>query len=554
LAPLTSIEASMNRLLGSALLVTCSVSLAAPARAQRSAPRATIVYDVGKEPAMPIPLLTNAEEANEDLADQLFLHLVTYAPGAQLSGDNALRPSLAKSWHRIDPLTLVFDIDPRAKWHDGAPVTVTYTWELVNSPKLKIADRARLDPIASVEAIGDRSVRVRFKQASLEQVYTFGFLIQPLPSHLLERMAPEAIATSEYAKHPIGNGPFKFERRVPGQLVELRADSTFFLGRPTIARVIFQTASNADARLNAFLAGEVDIYDHIPPTAMAQAQQHADTRLIEGPSNAIVYLLFNPRSPTDSTKPHPAFADLRVREALTLALDRETIAHVTFGANAQVPDAAQSQLWGWITPGGIKGRAADVVRARALLSEAGWRDANGDGILDKNGAPLSFSVLYVTGNPLSDKIALQAQEMFRKVGVALRLDKVEGAVINQRVMTGQWDMVYARRGQDPTPTSLVQSWSCESAKMPGPSNPAHWCDATFDKLFATAITAKDQPAAWKAVLDRMASQHPAIFIAAPPNPVAVHRRFDNVITWANRPWLSLWQWRVRPEAAIARDR
>lgn len=506
---------------------------------------------------MPIPLFTNSEEANEDLGDQLFLHFVTFAPGARVSGDNVLMPSLAKGWHRVDPLTLVFDIDPRAKWHDGAPVTahdVTYTWELVNSPKLRIAGRARLDPIASVEAIGDRTVRVHFKQPSQEQVYTFGFLIQPLPSHLLEKMAPEAIATSDYAKHPIGNGPFKFERRVPGQLVELRADSTFFLGRPTIARVIFQTAANADARLNAFLAGEVDIYDHIPPTAMAQAQQHTDTRLLEGQSNAIVYLLFNPRSPADSTKPHPALGDLRVREALTLALDRETIAHVTFGASAKVPDAAQSQLWGWITPGGIKGHAVDVARARTLLSEAGWRDANGDGILDKNGAPLSISVLYVAGNPLSDKIALQAQEMLRKVGVELRLDKVESAVINSRVINGQWDLVYSRRNQDPTPTSLVQSWSCESAKLSDGSNPGHWCDPTFDKLVAAAGAAKDQPVAWKAVLDRMTSQHPAIFIAAAPNPVAVHRRFDNVITWATRPWLSLWQWRVRPEAAIARDR
>jgi len=142
----------------------------------------------------------------------------------------------------------------------------------------------------------------------------------------------------------------------------------------------------------------------------------------------------------------------------------------------------------------------------------------------------------------------------RKVGVELRLDKVEGAVIGQRLINGQWDLVYARRGQDPTPTSLVQSWSCESARLSLASNPAHWCDATFDKLVVAASTAKNQPAAWKAVLDRMTSQHPAIFIAAAPNPVAVHRRFDNVITWATRPWLSLWQWRVRPEAAIARDR
>ena len=451
----------------------------------------------------------------------------------------------------------MFDLDPRARWHDGAPVTahdVVFTWDLANSPRLKIADRARLDPIAGVEAVGERSVRVRFKQPGLEQVYTFGFLIQPLPSHLLEKLAPEAIPTSDYARHPIGDGPFRFERRVPGQLVELRADSTFFLGRPTISRLLIQTVTNPDARLNAFLTGEVDILDNIPQPALVQVQQYAEARVIDGASNVLVYLMFNPRSPADSTKPHPLFADPRVREALILALDRPSIAHVTYGPSARVPDAAQSQLWGWITPGGITSRPANVARARALLSEAGWRDANGDGILDRNGVPLSFSVMYGNTNSPANTIGLQVQQMFRAIGVDLRLDRVEGAVVGQRIMNGQWDMVYARRTQDPTPSSLVQSWSCESARRPGSTNAAHWCDAAFDRLYATAITAKNQPAAWHAALDRMASQYPAIFIAAPSNPIAVHRRFDNVIIWPSRTWLSLWQWRVRPDAALARDR
>ena len=86
----------------------------------------------------------------------------------------------------------------------------------------------------------DRAVRVRFKRAFAEQVYTFGFLTQPLPSHLLESSAPHAIAVSDFANHPVGNGPFRFERRVAGQLIELHADTTFFLGRPTIAGVIFR--------------------------------------------------------------------------------------------------------------------------------------------------------------------------------------------------------------------------------------------------------------------------------------------------------------------------
>ena len=118
--------------------------------ASRRRAHATIVYAVGREPTMPIPLFTSMFTENEDLADQIFLHLAVFKPGAQVTGDNALAPALAKSWHRVDPLTLVFDLDRRARWQDGTPVSahdVVFTWQLANKtghrPEPARADRQR---------------------------------------------------------------------------------------------------------------------------------------------------------------------------------------------------------------------------------------------------------------------------------------------------------------------------------------------------------------------------------------------------------------------------
>jgi peptide/nickel transport system substrate-binding protein len=512
----------------------------------------TVVYGVGKEPAIPIPLFTRHDEANEDLADQLFLHLAVFAPNAKGTADAMMAPALAKAWHRIDPLTLVFDIDPRARWHDGVPVTardILFTWALANNPK--VASDSRLEPVATVEAVGDKSVRVRFKRPSAEQVYTFGFLIQPLPAHLLEQVAPETITASEYAKHPVGDGPFRVERRVAGQLVELRADTAFFLGRPTISRLLFRTIEDPTARVNAFITGETDILDKIPVQSLPQVQQHAGGRVTDPGSNVLVYFLFNTRANSDSTKPHPIFGDVRVREALSLALDRKTIAQTTFGPSAQVPDAAQSQLWGWIT-GGVTAPSANVARARTLLTQAGWHDVKHNGILERNGMPLRFSVLYSNSSEANNRIALESQPLWHAIGADVQLDRLEPAVVGQRVTGGQFDLWISRVGQDPTPSSLVQSWSCASAHQVG-TNYAHWCDSTFDRLVTTATAAKDQSAAWRAALAEMAAQHPAIFMAAPGNPIAIHQRFDNVILWPSHTWLSLWQWRVRPGAGLPRD-
>lgn len=528
--------------------------LACSAAAQRPTLHPTIVYAVGREPTKWIPFFTNKLEENDDVADQLFLHLAVFAPNARGTADAVMVPALAKAWHRIDPLTLVFDIDPRARWHDGAPVNahdVVFSWGVATNPQ--VGSDPRLEPIASVEAVGDMSVRVRFKRPSVEQVYIFGFLMQPLPAHLLERMAPETIIASDFAQHPIGDGPFRFERRVAGQSIELRADTSFFLGRPSVSRLLIRTIVDPTSRVTAFLTGETDVLDKIPVQSLPQVQQHAGGRVIDPGSNVLVYLLFNTRSATDSTVPHPVLADPRVREALTLALDRTTIARTTFGPSAQVPDAAQSQLWGWITGGAVTAPSANVARARALLAQAGWRDPNGDGILRKNGLPLRLNVLYASSSEANNRIALEAQPLWHAIGADVQLDRVEGAVLQKRIPGGQFDLWINRVGQDPTPSSLVQSWSCASAHQLVSTNYAHWCDSTFDRLVMAATTAKDQPKAWRAALGEMAAQHPAIFIAAPGNPIAIHQRFENATLWPSHTWLSIWQWRVRAGAALPRD-
>lgn len=528
--------------------------VAAPTR--RAPTGGTVVYAVGREPTMPVPVLSQNEAANEAVADQLFLHLATFAPGGRVSGDDALLPSLARRWHRIDSVTMVFEIDPRAKWQDGAPVTahdVVYTWQLAMNPAVG-RDQSRLASIAAVEATGDRTVRVRFTQPSAEQVYTFAFLIQPLPSHLLERMPAESIATSDFVSHPVGDGPYQFVRRVPGQFVELHADTTFFLGRPGIGRLLFRYVEDASARVNLFLTGETDILDNIPPPALAQVRALPTARIVDVASNDLVSFLFNTRSPNDTARVNPLFADARVREALALALDPGLIARTIFDPSAYAPLAAQSEVWNWITPGQNVSAAQNVPRARALLLQAGWRDTNGDGVLDKGGVPLHFALLYPSSSAMRHTAAVEAQQMWRAIGVDVTLDRVEGPVFGARLPTGAWDVIINRVGEDPTPSSLVQSWSCEAAHEAGSTNFAHWCDPAFDHLVQQAVTARNQPAAWRAVMARMAAERPAIFMAAAHTPIAVQQRLEHVIIWPTHPWLSIWQWQVRAGEALPRDR
>lgn len=515
----------------------------------------TVVMAVGEEPTRPYPVVGSKSTAEADVSDQLFLRLGGLDPSLRTAGDNALRPELARSWKRLDSLTIQFELDPRARWHDGAPVRahdLVYTWQLMNDPAVGYNGLATLEPIESVAAVGERGVRIHFRRAFPEQVYLAGFNLLPLPAHLLERLPVDSIVTSAWASKPVGNGPYRFARRVPGDFVELRADPAFFLGKPGIARVLVRFIADPVARKNLLLSGETDLLENVPQSNIAELRAQPSLRLVTVANNILLYALYNSRDPSDTARPHPILADVRVREALALALDRQTMAQSAFGAGVGVPDAAQSQLWAWITPRGMSGQPQNITRAKALLASAGWRDSDGDGSLDRAGQLLKLTLLVPPG--VRRPLAVQAQQMWRGVGVRADIDEVDRAPYTERRNAGRFDIDFAAVSQDPAPSSLVQSWSCATVGVTGSTNVGHWCDAQFDQRLTSALTSRRPLDAWKGVIERMIAWHPAIFLAAPVNTVAVSRRYMNLTIWPTKSWRSLWLWKVRPEAALPRDR
>ncbi len=545
----------MRRFPLAALLLALSAGYVGNATAQTV--RGTVVLATGQDPALPIPFLGTASLGNADVADQLFLRLGTIGATFRTGGDRSLTPQLARSWRRVDARTLVFELDPRARWHDGAPLTaadVVFTWTLASNPRLN-PDQAALELIEGVRALGPRTVEVRFRRASSEQLYTFGFQMQPLPAHLLAQMPAESIATSDFARRPIGNGPYRWERRVPGQFVELRADSTFFLGVPGIHRLVIRVAADPAARMNLMLAGQVDVLDNLPPSMLEQLVARPEITGITVTSNTVVYVLFNTRQSSDTSRRHPALSDPRVREALTLALDRDAMVRAVFGPTAAVPQAVASQLWQWALPPRPGANGGNPARARTLLAEAGWRDSDGDGLVDRNGVPLALTMILPSTSASRGAFAVQAEARWRAIGVRVLLARSDFPAYLARRASGDWDLDLTAVNQDASPRSLATSWSCASAAIPGSGNVARWCDPAFDTLrLAAETTAGDPTAAWQRAFARMRTASPAIFLAAPTNQVAVHRRYANVEILPLKAWLSIWRWRVRPEAALPRDR
>ncbi len=509
----------------------------------------TIVIATGQEATLPIPTLISGT-GNQDVADLLFLRLAALGPDLKTAGDTGFEPQLASRWERRDSVTLVFDLDPAARWHDGVPVTardVVFTFERARNP----ATGGHLAPavrhIASVTAEGSGRVVFTFDRAYNEQVYDAVFHLQPLPSHLLETIPDSVLASSEFAQRPVGNGPYRWGRRVPGQFVELTAVPGHFLGRPQIRRVIFRAAESPDARMTMLLSGAADALEGvIPPLSnLDRLARHQDIRLHTAPGSIVGYLLFNQRARNDRDRPHPILGDARVRHAITLALNRQAIARSLFGEYGDVPIGPTPQFL-WIRNLAGAARRQDTARSRRLLREAGWRDTDRDGVLDRNGRPLTLTLNIPATSASRRQMGLEIQQQLRGLGIRVELSVLAIPVFIEQRNAGQFDMEIGAASMDPTPSGIRNSWSCESIGVPN-ANVGGYCDPRVDSLLTVALTTSADPApVWKAVLEQIQDDAPAAFLYAPAKVVAVHRRFTRVTLSPWSLWATLSKWSVAP--------
>ncbi len=535
-------------------LVIALVPLA-PAAAQVPADAGTLVIATPVEARSPVPTLWQNDQANRELSDLLFLHLADLSPELNTAKEKSFLPRLARSWSRRDATTLVFELDPRARWQDGTPVTsrdVLLGFERGRDPKLSAQLAGLLRRIQSVTAEGDRRVVVHYTEPYAEQLYDAVYHVAPLPAHLLAGIPPESLATSPFLTQPVGNGPYRIVRRTAGQVIELAANPGFFLGAPKIRRVLFLIASDAEARANLMLSGDADAIDNIYALPNPARLEHLPQFLYYPvPGLTVFYSLFNARDPADTTRPHPVFSDPAVRRALVQSIDRLALAHQAYGAMSTSPSAPVSAIVGRNVdaPAAL---AYDTVAARKTLAAAGWVDHDGDGVLDKNGQPLSFAILVPAPSMTRRTLATQMQEAWRRLGIQAQIDIQERGVFSVRRSAGRFDLVMDGVSQDPTPSGLTQSWTCAGI---GGSNVAHYCDPKVDSLLALAPTAKNGPErAWREAVRLLAADMPAIFIASPVASPAVHRRFTNVTLRPESTWSQVWQWSVRPGQQIDRDR
>src|SRR5213595_826405 len=286
----------------------------------------TIVIASGGEPDILLPPVSEFA-ITRDVTDQLFLKLADLGLSGNTIGDEDFQPQLAERWEWDAPTTLVFHLDPRARWQDGQAVTAAdvaftydaYTDSLVNSPF-----RSSLRTISAVTTRDSLTAVFRFHARYPEMFYDAVDHMRILPAHLLRPVPRSQWRSAAFGRAPVGDGPYRFVAWKAGESVELTADSTFFLGRPHIRRLIWRFTPNLQVAVTQVIAGDADAVEVLgPPDNVKRAQAAANLALYPYHGAVYGFLAFNLSTNGDTTKPHLLFGDRQLRRALTMAVDRE---------------------------------------------------------------------------------------------------------------------------------------------------------------------------------------------------------------------------------------
>ena len=376
----------------------------------------------------------------------------------KISGD------LASSWTVADGgKKYTFVLRPNVKWHDGSALTskdVKFSIELANNPDSGSGFAAKFSNITSIQTPTPRTVVINLSKpnAALLDALT-NFMI--LPSAPLSKIPAKELRSSAWWRtNPIGSGPFVWSKYVPDQYVELKANPTYFKGKPKLDRLVNTYFKEQASAVLALKSGNIDFtYLSLDDTKTVQG---SNATILSGPSQVANYLGFNLGD--------ARFKDVRIRQAVLYAIDRATIVKQLYGGGAQLASCPVTN--DRYEPKGLSSYAYDPAKAKSLLQAAKWDSAQ------------NVEIMTYYGDQLSKDVLITIQQMLAQVGMKVTPRFVDVPTYNQVTGGNSFAMVYAGIGNGPDPDTLYPSMHSDFMP-PNGTNRMKINIPALDKLFET---------------------------------------------------------------------
>jgi len=518
--PARSTRSTHSTLLALLALAAAVPAACAPAADRLpAAPGDVVVLASGADLESANPLVTVHPMARQVQRFALFVTLTQV--------DSALRPIpyFARHWRwSRDRRALTFTLERSLRWHDGTPTTardVAFTLEAARDPATASPRAPDLEWLERVEVLDDSTITL-IARRPLAGVPAVLAELPIVPAHRLAGVKRDAFRRDAFATAPLGNGPFVFRQRRAGErwIFDRNADFPASMGgAPRIGRLVVAVVDEPTTKFAGLVSGDLDMAG-ISPTMAPLVARDPTLAVRSYPVTFSYALVFN------TTR--PPFDDVRVRRAVSAAIDRERIVQVAlagFGTPATSPVPPEHPL----AAGGARhAPPPDPQGAERALDAAGWRLAP-DGVRVRDAIPLRVTLLTVgSGDNALEQLV---QGDLRRVGIAVEIRQLElGAfLVEARAATKRFDALVTGIPGDLALGHLAGMF--DGAQRGGALDYAGYHDRALDAAFAATRSASDEAslrAAWDDVQRRLDAAAPVAWLYHARGVQGVNRRLRGV--------------------------
>lgn len=465
----------------------------------------------------------------------LFTPLIRHAP------DGGYEPWLAERWEMMGDTGVVFHLRDDVRWHDGEPTTaydVAFTFERARDPETAFPNaESYFGRWLGVEVLDPLTVRFTFEPHPDPLGGLPYFPI--MPRHLLEEIEPARMRQASFNRAPVGNGPFRFVSYRSGDRWIFEANEDFpaaLGGRPRIDRLVWRVVPESTAQVTELLASRADLILAPPSGRIDEFVDRPGVRVIEEPSRKYQFIAWNgQRRPFD---------DPRVRRALLMAVDRETILHVLRGGRGELGVGPVVPRH-WAFADELEPLPYDPDAARALLREAGLRfDERETQWRLADGTPFDFAMTVPAGNQYSRNVAEMIQADLARIGVRMSLRVVDAATMfaNLTSPSRPFDAIFLAWESD---LRLDLSDMFHSRAIDGPFQFASYADPEVDRLLDSIANASDLESAlplWRRLQRRLHEDQPLGILFYVPDLYVVSERVRDMEIDARGLFVNLGSW------------
>jgi peptide/nickel transport system substrate-binding protein len=534
------------------LLVACSGGESKPPGGGGDQPRDTLVIAAGIDIGSLNPIVSSS------VSDGYILGAIDM-PLVDMNFDCSLKkvPAMASDWAwSEDGKVLSMTISDQYRWQDDTPLTtddIKFTYDLLADPEVATPRAnfvARMEPDGRPKVIDSTHIEWHFTEAYDRDTQMSHADMDLVPKHILEKADRKTLKGDDYSRNPLASGPFKLAKYEPNQRMVLEPNE-HFTGpeewKPHLARVIFKVIPEYATRLLELQSGEVDFMEGVQVAdADSLRKTHPNLTLVRQGFRFEDYVSWNLKN--------PLFADKKVRQALAMSIDINDM--IVKLLTSETGEAYARPAIGTVTPELCGVYNDDVVpfpfdpeKAKAMFAEAGWKDTNGDGVIDKDGKPFEFHLITNGENKRRNDAAIRMQSMFKTVGVTMDIEKLDFNAMIERMHNRDFEAALAgwSAGLFVDPTDV---WHSDRPDHKSEFNYTSYSNPEVDALIEQGLrTPKPEESApiWKEMQAKIYDDQPYLFLWWQDAIDAIDNRFINYRIDILSPLNHLWEWDVPPD-------